>query len=112
MTNTDQQRIAELPKPYKYLFSGALGAPQIPVFTAEQVIAAQAPLIERIKELEKNAARYSWLRSPERGMSNLVTVISDDFQPPFFELKCGEELDAAIDAALASSQQQKGEQHV
>lgn len=50
------------------------------------------------QEVGKDAERYRWLRSPERGMSNLATVISDDFQPPYFELKCGEELDAAIDA--------------
>ena len=44
-------------------------------------------------------ARYRWLRSGERGMSGLSAVINDDCQPPYYELKCEKELDAAIDAA-------------
>jgi len=48
----------------------------------------------------KDAARYRWLRSNERGMANLSHVINDDLQPLYYELKCGGELDAAIDAAL------------
>lgn len=60
----------------------------------------------------QDAARYRWLRSPERGMSNLATVISDDFQPPYFELKCGEELDAVIDDAMQASPAQADETQV
>lgn len=50
---------------------------------------------------QKDAERYRWLRSPDRGMANLSTVINDDCQPPYYELKCGTELDAAIDKELA-----------
>lgn len=55
----------------------------------------------RCEKAEKDAARYRWLRSNERGMANLTHIINDACSPPYFELKCTEELDAAIDAAIA-----------
>lgn len=63
-TNTAElaQRIAELPETDIYVFTDQFGKPKIPVFTAEQIIAAQdkhaAPLIERIKELEYYVQLY------------------------------------------------------
>lgn len=60
-------------------------------------IAARADA--EITQLRADAERYRWLRDPNRGMHGLREVISDDYHPPYFELKCGESLDKAIDAA-------------
>ena len=57
----------------------------------------------------RDAARYRWLRSNERGMANLSCVINDDCQPPYYELKCMKELDAAIDAAMGNAELKRGE---
>jgi hypothetical protein len=60
----------------------------------------------RIAELEAerdaaraDAERYRWLRSAEVGPSSIWELLSDDCHPPIMTLKCGAELDAAIDAA-------------
>lgn len=53
--------------------------------------------------LEKDAERYRWLRSSDRGMASISCAISDYPEPPYFELKSDEELDKAIDAAIADS---------
>jgi len=85
---------------------------------------ANALLTERVTELEqsvtvrdteiarleadlelarRDAGRYRWLRDPSRGMHALREMVSDDYHPPYFELKCGSELDTAIDAARAGN---------
>lgn len=47
----------------------------------------------------KDAARYRWLRDNNVGPSQIDRVC-DDCNPPFFTLKSGDDLDAAIDAAI------------
>jgi hypothetical protein len=56
----------------------------------------------RLRAAERDAARYRWLRSSSQGMGSLSLhhVIVNDYSPPYYELKHGEELDVAIDAAL------------
>jgi len=51
---------------------------------------------------EKDAWRYRFLRS-ESTTSAQIQVMNDETQPPYFTLKSGEELDAAIDAAIAGA---------
>jgi chromosome segregation ATPase len=53
------------------------------------------------ERLRVDAERYRWLRDQNRGMYGLSHVIIDDHSPPYFELKCEKDLDAAIDAALS-----------
>lgn len=58
-------------------------------------------LIARLREAEKDAAdaeRYRLLRDANTGPSKIWELISDDCQPPYMTLKCGADLDAAIDA--------------
>lgn len=56
----------------------------------------------RFRALEADAARYRWLRDRNTGMGalKLAEVIRDDYQPPYWDLKHGPELDVAIDAAM------------
>jgi len=57
-------------------------------------------------EQVKDAERYRWLRSnqvSERQLSDLHQRVNDDCNPPYLELKHGEDLDAAIDRAIASA---------
>lgn len=56
--------------------------------------------------MRKDAGRYRWLRSKNVGPATLERV-SDDCNPPYFTLKCGEDLDAGIDAVMTAMQ--KGE---
>lgn len=51
----------------------------------------------------RDAARYRWLRSNNVGPSQIEKV-SDDYSPPYFTLKCENELDAAIDSAIKEQQ--------
>lgn len=46
-----------------------------------------------------DAERYRWLRRADVGPSSIWELLSDDCHPPIMTLKCGEALDAAIDAA-------------
>lgn len=69
-----------------------------------EFIAAASPavvseLIAMLEESQKDAARYRWLRSENTGPS-MIEVVSDDCNPPSITLKCEEELDLAIDAAM------------
>ena len=61
------------------------------------VITEQATQIEA---LEKDAARYRWLRSNSVGPSQIWELLSDDCSPPVMTLKAMHDLDAAIDAAI------------
>lgn len=49
--------------------------------------------------LREDAERYRWMRSSDVGPSSIWELVSDDAHPPYMTLKCGNELDAAIDAA-------------
>lgn len=56
-------------------------------------------LIAMLRESQKDAARYRWLRS-ENTNPAMIEIVSDDCNPPSVTLKCGEELDSEIDAAM------------
>lgn len=60
---------------------------------------AVSELIAMLREAQKDAARYQWLRSENTGPS-MIEMVSDDCNPPSITLKCEEELDSAIDAAM------------
>lgn len=51
----------------------------------------------------EDAARYRWLRSDRARVAN---VIDREYAPGYWEYRCGEELDAAIDAARAAGGEQ------
>jgi len=56
-----------------------------------------------IQALRKDAERYQYLRRPDTGPAKLDSLhnwVNDDCNPPYRELKCGDDLDAAIDAAM------------
>lgn len=75
--------------------------PNCDVVAVKELEAENARLREELAAAQVDAKRYRWLRSRERGMSGLSTVINDDCQPPYYELKCEAELDVAIDDAIA-----------
>ncbi|UGQ44939.1 hypothetical protein [Massilia endophytica] len=52
-----------------------------------------------------DAARYRWLRNADQAIGN---VIDKEFAPGRWEYRSGEELDAAIDAAIAAMGKQEG----
>lgn len=58
---------------------------------------------QRLAELERDAARYRWLRCSSVGPSKIWELISDDCHPPQMTLKSMQELDAAIDAAMGEA---------
>lgn len=49
---------------------------------------------------DRDGERYRWLRNKSRGMSQIWCAIDDECNPTHWELKCADELDAAIDAAM------------
>ncbi|WP_426101584.1 hypothetical protein [Pseudomonas sp. PSPC3-3] len=59
---------------------------------------------ERVDVLERDAARYRWLRDVNVGPHMidrlLFQTVSDDCNPPYRDMKHGVDLDAAIDAAI------------
>ena len=59
---------------------------------------------ERADVLERDAARYRWLRDVNVGPHMidrlLFQTVSDDCNPPYRDMKHGVDLDAAIDAEL------------
>jgi uncharacterized protein Yka (UPF0111/DUF47 family) len=59
---------------------------------------------QRVDELERDAARYRWLRDVSVGPHMidrlLFQTVSDDCNPPYRDMKHGVELDVAIDAAI------------
>jgi hypothetical protein len=57
-----------------------------------------AALLEFAESLRKDAARYRWLRHIETGPAAIWDVVCDDTRQ--MTLKCGGDLDAAIDAAM------------
>lgn len=70
-------------------------------------------LLDRLEKAEKDAERYRWLRSPDTDVS-LVMDKRTGWVPPdervegvggyhTYEYRAGEELDAAIDAAMEAS---------
>lgn len=63
-----------------------------------------AVLRARVAELEAGAARYRWLRDRNTGQDKIASarIMVDDGHPPCWELKHGEDLDRAIDAARLS----------
>lgn len=55
---------------------------------------------ERDPELVRDAERYRWLRDPNN-IANEISVLNDETPDSYYyTLKCGNELDAAIDAAI------------
>ncbi len=67
---------------------------------------AWAPLYtaESLSALVADAERYRWLRSAGTGPASIWELVSDDANPPYMTLKCGADLDAAIDAARGTAQ--------
>ncbi|MBA8886105.1 hypothetical protein FHW12_000296 [Dokdonella fugitiva] len=56
----------------------------------------------------RDAARYRHIRRNDVHCDRFHHTVSDDCHPPTRQLKHGEELDAAIDAAIAAQQRQGG----
>lgn len=125
------ESLPPLPEPYDYYFvwSGPYGtrkftpAPHngrepdvtISVFTSVQMgdyaESARAPLLKRIKELEKDAQRYRWLRTRWGRLDELYEVgtmvsmrelVGDDVSMWGFNVE-PETLDACIDKAMEAS---------
>jgi hypothetical protein len=69
-----------------------------------EVFSEQASLQARLEAAEKDAARYRWLRDKSTGAPAIWELVSDEHNPPYWTLKCEEELDAATDAALAKKE--------
>lgn len=61
-------------------------------------------LLKEVAQLRKDAERYCWLRDKNTGPSQIWELLSDDCQPPYQTLKCGDDLDVAIDAAMKRSE--------
>lgn len=80
-----RERIAELQNNGARLLAVADSAA---AHQREMIEAACAPLHERIAELERDAARYRWLRGPDR------------IEVAYLINKSDADLDAAIDAAM------------
>lgn len=58
---------------------------------------------DEVRALRKNAERYQYLRHPDTGPAKLDSLhnwVNDDCNPPYRELMYGDDLDAAIDAAM------------
>lgn len=58
------------------------------------------PLIEQLRRMARDAGRYRWLRDCDSDQEDLVMLRLSDYGRD--ELLYGEELDAAIDAALSA----------
>ena len=59
-------------------------------------------ILNRVRAEALDAKRYQWLRSSSVGPAQIWELLSDDCSPPVMTLKSMNELDAAIDAALAA----------
>ena len=87
------------------------GSPSI----AEQVkrmAEALAAAEQRVAELERDAQRYRWLRNPDQNVGEVLDKLVAD---GVWDYRAGEDLDTAIDAALAAAaraatQQTNGDQ--
>lgn len=56
-----------------------------------------------VQALRKDAERYRFMRHPDTGPAKLDSLhnwVNDDCNPPYRELKYGDDLDAAIDTAM------------
>lgn len=64
-------------------------------------VCSECPARARLAELEADAARYRWLRDRNTGQDKIASarIVVDDGHPPCWELKHGDDLDRAIDAA-------------
>jgi len=71
---------------------------------------ARAALAAEIERVERDAARYRWLRNPSQDVALVLDKevgykdLSDDGRTGgygIYEYRAGDELDAAIDAAIA-----------
>lgn len=81
-----------------------------PYFSADQMQAYAAPLIARVAELQADAERYRWLRAPDTDVSLVLDKVVG-YEPigpggtggyNLYEYRAGDELDSAIDAAIAA----------
>ncbi|MBW1249015.1 hypothetical protein I7860_20260 [Pseudomonas tolaasii] len=115
MLSEDGNRISYDPHgPEVVLASAFDGATRLFLDAAERAVASErrekelqqrlTAADEREEVLERDAARYRWLRDASVGPHMidrlLFQTISDDCNPPYRDMKHGVELDTAIDAEL------------
>lgn len=56
-------------------------------------------LIQHVRELKRDAARYRWLRNPDQDVALVLDKMTGS---GVYEYRAGEELDAAIDSAMTT----------
>lgn len=83
----------------------SISTPTLEQFREQVTDAARAPLLARIAELEKDAARYRWLRSQPKDCTAPRIDICEWSWDGYDSVNTGEglrgdEADAAIDAAM------------
>lgn len=59
---------------------------------------------DEIERLRRDAERYRWLRSADTGPAAVWDLMSDTVNPQYMTLKCGADLDAAVDKAMRETQ--------